>query len=250
MKYVRDLTGRFPSRPHYEPSELDAECDRVLTEFFMETAGKVTYPVSTDNLTLLIERYVESLDLYADLSAEGPGVEGVTTFRRGKKPIVRIAQELASDARREVRLRTTLSHEFGHVHFHNALFQMDNIALDLFDSSRDTTRVTAQRATPGAEVAKCKRDHMVTAPQADWMEWQAGYVCGAVLMPRRAMSKFVQKFCDRRHVTGTVSLTTPHGRDLVGAVAEHFFASTDAARVRLEVLKLVSKAHDGSGLFA
>ena len=30
MRYVRDRTGRFSMRPHYEPAELDQECEKVL----------------------------------------------------------------------------------------------------------------------------------------------------------------------------------------------------------------------------
>jgi hypothetical protein len=29
----------------------------------------------------------------------------------------------------------------------------------------------------------CYRDNILDAAQTDWMEWQAGYVCGALLMP-------------------------------------------------------------------
>jgi len=35
---------------------------------------------------------------------------------------VKISRELSADERRENRLRTTLTHEYGHVHFHNFLF--------------------------------------------------------------------------------------------------------------------------------
>jgi hypothetical protein len=29
----------------------------------------------------------------------------------------------------------------------------------------------------------CKRDGIINARQSDWTEWQAGYACGALLMP-------------------------------------------------------------------
>ena len=45
----------------------------------------------------------------------------MTEFVRGKRPRVRICAELAGDTVREVRW-TTLAHEFGHVHLHDALF--------------------------------------------------------------------------------------------------------------------------------
>jgi hypothetical protein len=49
----------------------------------------------------------------------------VTDFFRGKKPRVRIAAHLWEGSSRENRLRPTLAHEFGHVHFHNYLYQVE-----------------------------------------------------------------------------------------------------------------------------
>ena len=63
MRYVRDTTGRFPERPHYEPGELDGECEAVIVSFMRERCGQVVYPAPTDVLTRLIERDAEDLDL-------------------------------------------------------------------------------------------------------------------------------------------------------------------------------------------
>ena len=68
MRYVPDRTGRFSQRPHYEPKELDRECETIITKFLKERNGTANFPVTTDDLTVLIERDTESLDLYADLS--------------------------------------------------------------------------------------------------------------------------------------------------------------------------------------
>src|ERR1700724_505347 len=78
VKYVPDRTGRFSQRPHYEPKELDRECENIIAGFLKERHGAAKYPVSTDDLTVLIERDTESLDLFADLSSYGPKVEGLT----------------------------------------------------------------------------------------------------------------------------------------------------------------------------
>lgn len=252
MKYVRDTTGRFPSRPHFEPAELDAECERVLREFYSKSGQSDAPPISTDALTMLIEENVDDLDLYADLSDEGPGVEGVTTFRRGKRPIVKISAELSADPRRVVRLRTTLGHEFGHVHFHNALFQLDDISLDLFSRSTVSQRrgTVSLQTSSASESAKCKRDNMIAAPISDWMEWQAGYVCGSLVIPRRAVVAEVKRFVNDRRLASGVSLSTSDGVDLVSSIADLFATSRDTARVRLEVLGLVSKGHRGETLFA
>jgi len=68
VKYIPDRTGRFSQRPHYEPKELDRECENIIAGFLKERHGAAKYPVSTDDLTVLVERDTESLDQFADLS--------------------------------------------------------------------------------------------------------------------------------------------------------------------------------------
>jgi hypothetical protein len=80
MRYVPDRTGRFAERPHYEGAELDRIFERLVTEFLEAHRGKIAFPITTDDLTVLIERDTEDLDAYADLSAYGSDVEGVTEF--------------------------------------------------------------------------------------------------------------------------------------------------------------------------
>src|SRR5579872_1494474 len=118
MREVPDNTGRFSRRPYYTETELDLDCERVIAAFLKKHRTKVDYPVTTDELTKLIEQEASDLDLYADLSAYGPDVEGVTVFVPGGKPKVAISAELSESNTRENRLRTTLSHEYCHVHYH------------------------------------------------------------------------------------------------------------------------------------
>ena len=99
VKYVPDRTGRFSQRPHYEPKELDRECENIIAGFLKERHGAAKYPVSTDDLTVLIERNTESLDQFADLSGYGRNVEGLTHFQPGRKPRVKISASLAGCAR-------------------------------------------------------------------------------------------------------------------------------------------------------
>ncbi len=108
VTYVRDLTGRFLQRPHYKPEELDRECESVITGFLKDLYGEVRYPVDTEDLKKLIERDAEDLDVYADLSIYGPDVEGVTEFKPGRKPVVKIASILTEDDRRDSRRNLSL----------------------------------------------------------------------------------------------------------------------------------------------
>jgi hypothetical protein len=113
MRWIKDRSGRFGRRPFYSNEDMESECEGVVSDFLVEARGKVIYPLSTDDLTLIIERYAE-LDVYADLASEGDNVEGVTSFKSGRRPAVRIDERLSTDERRANRLRTTLAHEFGH----------------------------------------------------------------------------------------------------------------------------------------
>jgi hypothetical protein len=223
MIWVKDKTGRFARRPHYDPEELDAECETMIAEFLRVRHGTVAYPVSTDDLTVLIEQHVADLDLYADLSPEGPDVEGVTDFFPGKKPRVRVSNHLSARDGLMNRFRTTLTHELGHVKFHTFMYDAAVVAPSLFPSQ---SQVTSN---------KCKRDKIIHASQTDWMEWQAGYACGAFLMPTTALSASIRAFIDQRGIAvARFAVDSAEGTALIASIAETFAVSRDAARVRLE----------------
>lgn len=238
VRYVRDATGRFSQRPHYKPEELDRECESIITQFLKDKYGKVALPVSTDDLTLLIERDTSDFDSYADLAEYGSEVEGVTEFQPHGKPAVKIAAGLASDARRENRLRTTLTHEYGHVHFHAYLWEVEPPGPDLL------------RQNPNANKQICKRDNILDATQTDWMEWQAGYVCGALLMPISHLRRIIGAYQEVHGLFGTIGASGAHGRALIERVQQEFQVSADAARVRLLKLNVLGAADAGPSLFS
>ena len=218
---VPDKTGRFSQRPHYKPGEFDRECEIIITSFLKDRYGKAEFPVTTDDLTVLVERDVESLDLFADLSQYGPDVEGLTLFQPGRKPIVKIAERLSSDERYSNRLRTTLTHEYGHVKFHAYLWDMEPPGPDLL------------RRAPRASMQVCYRDMILNAAQSDWMEWQAGYVCGALLMPASRVRRLVSAYLESHGLFGAVGEGDSHGAALIESVETEFEVSADAARIRL-----------------
>ncbi len=238
VTYVRDQTGRFQQRPHYKPEELDRECESLITGFLKNLHGEARYPVDTEDLKTLIERDAETLDIYADLSVYGSEVEGVTEFHPGRKPSVKIASLLTEDGRRENRLRTTLTHEYGHVRFHSYLFEVEPPQMDLL------------RQQPNRNKIVCKRDSMINAAQNDWMEWQAGYICGALLMPKTLLVGVCRTYSDQHRLYGPISLQSDHGSALIGSVTTAFKVSNDAARVRLLKLGLVTEAPPNRTLFS
>lgn len=235
--YLRDITGRFRERPHYAPQELDHECETVIAEFLRSLHGEIRYPIDTEDLKKLIERDAKDLDVYADLSSYGENVEGLTVFKQGCKPCVMISTSLSDFDNMENRLRTTLTHEYGHVYFHNYLWQQKLSMQDLLSQNRN----------PDKEI--CKRDSMIDAPQKDWMEWQAGYACGAFLMPKSAVMQLVRDYVEQHEVYGTVSLQTPHARNLISRITTTFQVSYDAARVRLIKIGLLTETAPNLSLF-
>ena len=236
MHYVKDLTGRFAQRPHYEPAELDRECERLLKVFF---GGTIPTPIETDSLATLIERDTSDFDPGADLSRYGPDVEGVTEFLPGRKPKVRIVAELAYDEVRQNRYRTTLTHEYGHVHFHAPLFAAAPASGDLFSPAP---------AKGGEQI--CKRDAILNARRSDWMEWQAGYVCGALLMPATALRRAVAAYQERHKLFGPIAERTTHAAALIESVRREFQVSAEAARVRLIQLSHLQLHAQNRSLFA
>jgi hypothetical protein len=66
------------------------------------------------------------------------------------------------------------------------------------------------------------------------MEWQAGYACGAILMPASALIEAAQAFRAKNRLPFTnLLVNSAAGQDLIGMVASTFQTSRDAARVRL-----------------
>jgi hypothetical protein len=218
MKWLRDVTGRFPQRPYYEQDELDHECEAIVTAFLKAKHGSIAYPIPTEDLVRLIQRETADLDLYADFP--DAGIEGQTDFIPGQKPRVRIAHALSEQSWRENRLRTTLTHEYGHVRFHD-LWPANQMALPLFE---------------GPSPIQCKRDLILDAGAVDWLEWQAGYASGAFLMPITVVKQIVGDIREEFHLYGAIPLNSRAGEKLILQLQRAFQVSEDAARVRLRQL--------------
>lgn len=224
MKWASDPAGRFPQRPYYEGEELDQECEGIISAFLKQQHGAITYPISTNDLTILIERETATLDLFADLSAEGEDVEGMTEFFRHGKPAIHIDAALSAPGR-ENRLRTTLTHELGHVKFHAFLWTFET--------------PTPRRGGAPVPAPRCHRETIIGAGRADWLEWQAGYASGAFLVPISALRRTVRFARKDAGLVGDVAVASSGGQQIIRAVQDGYHVSADAARVRLLQLGLL-----------
>jgi hypothetical protein len=216
ITWIPDRTGRFRRRPYFPQDELDRRCERVITRFTRTLYGFANVRVPTGALIKLLERDAAELNHYADLRSEGDGVEGVTYFSSGRKPLVCIARELYQDHVRAHRLRYTLAHEYGHVYWHAPAWR--------------------RRWIPQEEVLRCLPNNVLTlATGFDWMEWQASYAGGALLMPRTWLHQTVIAYFRGRQVR-PLPPDSRQAHDLQQLVSEAYEVSADAARVRLSQL--------------
>jgi IrrE N-terminal-like domain len=223
MKPLRDSLGRPIQRLYFKTEVLDARCEGIIKGFMERRSGGFRLPIPTDELTRLIEEEADDLDLYAQLP---DGVEGLTDFFADRRPKVRIAESLYR-TRSDHRLRTTLAHEFGHVDLHAPLWRRDSASVD---------------GRPTEPSWTCARDTIVDAPENDWMEWQAGYVCGALLMPASAVRDWVQEFVARSGAKPAFAAESTPGTELISIVAKRCDVSDLAARIRLLKLGIVSES--------
>ena len=228
MRWIVDRTRRFQQRPYYAEHELDEQCQEIMAGFLKAKYGSAAYPITTDDLTVMIERDVAELDLYANLAGEGRGVEGVTELRHRKKPSVRIARYLSESPARENRLRSTLAHEYAHVVFHGFLWALE-------DGGRKPGPVRSH-------YRRCRRSRVVASPQTDWMEWQVGYAGGALLMPIAPLAAIVQAALDEWGIAKHVRQGDRRHSELVESVSQAFAVSKAAANVRLSKLCYVAPA--------
>lgn len=237
VKMIPDNTGRFARRPFFSERELDNECERLIHSFLQKRHGRIEYPVVTDDLTVLIEQHDAELDSFADLSSYGDDVEGVTEFFPDRGPKVSISERVSANDRRENRLRTTLTHEFGHVKFHGPLWAERFATGDLLDRGHNANKAIS------------KRDNILNAPKSDWMEWQAGYISGALLMPATRVRRLVSDYCGPRELHGDIHVSSQHAGQLVQMVKEQFAVSEEAARIRLLKLNLIMTTVGQASLF-
>ena len=194
-----------------------------MARFLLDCHGRVAFPVSTDDLTVLLERDVDDLDNGCVLQ---DGVDGLTDFFPRRKPKVKIASRLQVP-KYEKRLRTTLTHEYGHVSLHGFLFARDDDLGRLFEGQPRATRNTCHREA-------------IDRRSTDWMEWQAGFASGAFLMPRTELTRVVRAFrASKSLLYSDITVGSEAGQAMIARVASAFHVSREAARVRLEQRKIL-----------
>ena len=229
MKYLHDPRGRPIKRLYLRTEVLDKRCEGIIREFMNRRSGGFRLPIPTEELERLVEERADFLDAYAELPV---GIYGKTSLFYDRRPQVWIAESIRATASDHL-ARTTLCHEFGHVWLHGPLWREAGIE---------------KSGAPGP-VWICNRDALIDAPERDWMEWQAGWVSGGILMPATQLRAWADDLATRDKVKLPFPVMSRQGGKLVYQVAARCDVSQLATRVRLIKLGLlVENSTRGRGL--
>lgn len=232
---------RYPGRDGgqrlwYKPGEIEEIMEHELAEAKL-------MPSLTD-CAVAIEPFLERhlkvrCDQYAPLP---PEILGLTQFRAGQKPWVRINQDLTQTALDDEdrpdwvagRWRATLAHEASHVILHACLFASD---------TRQGTLFAMDDGEPDEHsLHRClKRDVLFRGQATDWREVQANKGMAALLMPRKVFIAAHDQIIGQAGWNGDVQADSPQGRTLIRTLADRFQVSRQAAAIRLETLQLFAK---------
>jgi hypothetical protein len=193
MRWIETRSGAFPKRLHFDSlGELDDECERLVTYAHYKKFGSdFVSPLSDDALEVLVGDAAE-IDLFAEL---GSREDGVTSFRPGERPNIKISSVLMLDPSRRKRARTTIAHEWFHAIYHRDAWEI---------------RWAQERALerPLSTAGACLQATILEAAEDDWMEFQAGYASCAILMPKSLVQKESERFLAEPCVRGTRSRGT------------------------------------------
>lgn len=211
------------------------EIDQIMEEELHRAGLSPTSHAEAVDVETFIENYLKAkLDQYADLESS---VLGLTEFRPGVAPVVRINRDLTGSAMDaewcppgiQGRWRATLGHEASHVVLHHMLFEQNPAQTEIFGDVETS-----------ALLFRClKREVAYRSAGRDWREVQANRGMAALLMPKTIFLKVADeelKGSDGFHAA------TSH-------LAQRFQVSREAAAIRLATFGF-REAEPGSELFA
>lgn len=130
--------------------------------------------------------------------------------------------------RADTKFAVTIAHEIGHWLFHKVYF-----ARHMSDGQQVARVSDMDTSIEGREGFTLQTDH-------DWMEHQANYFSGAILMPESAFRKAVENPAIQRFlfITHARSDVDVRDRKLAKQLAHVFQVSEEAARLRMKELNI------------
>jgi hypothetical protein len=197
---------------------------------------------SADAPAVDVEAFIEehlraSLDQHAALGAK---VLGLTEFRVGIAPAIRINADLTGSAMDgewtppgvKGRWRMTLAHEASHIVLHRSLYELN---------PNQTAMFADPNGTAGPVLLRCRKDGVAPyRPNRDWREVQANRGMAALLMPKALFLKAANRELGHFGDGGLDGMAR--------RLAQQFEVSREAARIRLTTLGY-ERATDSTALF-
>lgn len=205
-------------------------CDAAMGQILTVRHGDRDRAITDDDLSVLLESLGVELDLFADLFHEKEWRQGYTEFFLDRPPIVRIARGLAENNKYANRFRFTLAHETGHILAQREAYE----------------RIGNVCSRGSAWLSYCNK-HGLRRQLHDWLEFQADYCGGALLMPKRLLDAHISLHPEL-NASGRNPIYSTIGRSLAVNVSERFHTSVDAARVRLISLGYLFRPSPGTQL--
>lgn len=222
--------------PVLSKKEIDFIAERYIMDFQPDIL-KNPSPVDIDGF---LENYLGTTPDYQLLSHNGIYL-GMTVFNdtncisvydlvnNRAEYISAKANTVIIDSRlleenQEHRYRFTAGHEAGHVVFHTSYFAYDPDQLSLFGDA-EPAMVQCR-----VDTTKTKNKDFRLISDHDWMEWQANYFSGALLMPKSAVTALANEYEGPDYLRPW---------SLICRLEDVFNVSSEAAKHRLTSLNLI-----------
>lgn len=242
MEWYRGVEG--DQRIWYEPQDIE----RIMSDELRKSGQRLTADSPAPDLERFVEAHLRvTLDQYADLPES---VLGLTEFAVGRRPSMKInaalteaAEAVPANPGMRGRWRATIAHEASHVLLHQYLFDPAMAQVQRGDY-RDPEPIVVENGGLMRCLNRDINDQRAACSgraSRDWREIQANKGMAALLMPaqpfRRAALRTVSGLS-----LGLITAGSPDAESLVGALAEEFLVSRQAAGFRLEGLGFLAAA--------
>jgi hypothetical protein len=231
---------RFTAQDGHERLWFDPGEIEEIMEYELQKAN--LFP-SLENPVVDIEVFIEQhllahLDQHANLDAT---TLGVTEFRAGAKPLVKINKDLTNSALDEEggppylvgRWRATLAHEGAHIILHRRLFNLNPQQRGFFDTGEEPY------PEPNRLLRCLKRDVCFGGNSKNWREIQANMGMAAILMPGAVFAEAFHQELGQANLA-RVDRDSPEARQLATSLGAKFQVSRQAAQIRLQTLGLLA----------
>ena len=228
MRSWPDPKSPWGKQLRFEENEFEA----MMDEMRWRAGPECFAPGKGVDVDLVLLKAIECEADYVDLPA---GVMGRTIFGADGSARIEISRALSDEAESDRtvrrRLRTTLSHECGHVACHRGLFIRDTETLSLFSG-------LPARTTTAKPPIMCRADTVGrTGYRGEWWEYQANRCMAALLLPRTMFSASAKKrLADRGFKSGNDCVQSGYGESLIRELSDEYDVSQQATLFRLQAL--------------